>query len=444
MRVAVAGMGVSGLAVAEAALAQGDRVTVFDERPNVSPSSLAATDRLAAAGAEAVTDWHGSLDPSDFDLLVLSPGFPERHPTVAAMQAAGKEVWGEIEFAYRIARAPILAVTGTNGKSTTAVLAWKLAQAAGLRARLCGNIAGSGYPEDALTAAAQAAAADEWLVAEVSSFQLLLTPSFRARAAAITNVSPDHFDRHAGFEDYYAAKLRLFANTREDDVAVVNVEEAFPRIEDVRRVHGGQVVEVRPGAARRGPGAQVGGHSLEPGAGVMRNAHDLANAVVAWAVVASVADPGEAGAQALREFRGLAHRMEHVAARDGVSFVNNSMCTNPAAFVSSSRGLAGRQHILVGGANKGLDFSPVGEYLRSTGHRIYLFGPDPEAWRTALGVDAPWFESLEEAVAAAAAQARAGESVLLCPGGASAEPYANFRERGEAFRAAALALAGGG
>jgi UDP-N-acetylmuramoylalanine--D-glutamate ligase len=436
-------MGVSGLAVAEAALARGDRVTVFDERPNDSAASLSATDRLAAAGAEAVTGWHGQIDAADFDVLVLSPGFPERHPAVLAMAAAGKEVWGEIEFAYRIAQAPIIAVTGTNGKSTTTVLAWQLAQAAGLKARLCGNIAGSGYEEAALSEAARFAGPDEWLVAEVSSFQLLLTPTFRARAAAITNVTPDHFDRHAGFDDYYAAKLRLFANTRPEDTAVVNTDEPFPSAEDVRRVHRGRIQEVSPAKGWREDGsATLGGHVLEPGRGVLRNRHDFANASVAWSLVAQAADPGQAGALRLAEFRGLAHRMELVAERGGVAFVNNSMCTNPAAFVSSSRGLPGRQLILLGGVTKGLDFAPVGAYLRPSPHSVYLFGPEPERWRAVLGVDAPWFASLEDATAAAASDARPGESVLLCPGGASAEPYANFRERGEAFRAAVQTLVG--
>lgn len=450
MKVAVAGMGVSGLAVAGAALKLGASATVLDERPNDSAASLAATDRLGVLGAEAVTGWHGRLEPADYDVLVVSPGFPEDHPSVLAMQAAGKEVWGEIEFAFRIARAPILAVTGTNGKSTTAVLAWMLARAAGLDARLCGNIAGSGYPEAALTTAALEAGPDAWLVAEVSSFQLAFVPSFRARAATITNVTSDHMDRHKDFDHYYQAKLNIFANSTVDDVAVFNADEAYPKLEDVRSRHRGRVVSVSPSGAAHADGAaryregvmQLGSHSLEVHKSGLTTPFDVANAMVAWELVAPFADPGAAGVEALRGFRGLANRMERVAERGGVLFVNNSMCTNPAAFVSSSKGLPRRQRILLGGVTKGVDYAPVGEYLRSAGHSVYLFGPGQDAWRDVLGMDAPGYPSLEAALEAAAAEALPGEAVLLNPGGASAEPYANFRERGEAFCRAVRALGG--
>ncbi|MGE0000455.1 MAG: UDP-N-acetylmuramoyl-L-alanine--D-glutamate ligase [Fimbriimonadaceae bacterium] len=441
-RIAVLGMGVSGIAVAEAARALDLEPIAFDERPNDSPSAIRATDRLTAFGIEAVTGWHGKIDPVDFDVLVLSPGFPDDHPAVAAMLAAGKPVWGEIEFGYRIAKAPIIAITGTNGKSTTTVLAWMLAEAAGRKARLCGNIAGSGYPGSALSTAALSAGPEEVLVAEISSFQLAFAPTFRALAATVTNVSPDHFDRHPGFEHYYEAKLRLFANSNHDDLAVVNVDEERPRIEDVRLRHAGRVCSVSPSGARSSDGATayqggrmvLSGLELDPMQTIaLETPHNVANAMVAWELVSVLGNPGQAGINALQGFRGLAHRMERLGELKGVLFVNNSMCTNPAAFVSSSRGLSRPQHILLGGAPKGLDFAPVAQYLAEISHKVYLFGPDPEHWRAVLG-PVPAFDSLADAFGAALGVAKAGEAVFLCPGGASAEPYANFRERGEHFR----------
>lgn len=441
-RIAVLGMGVSGVAVAESAQRLGLEPVVFDERPNDSPSAIRASDHLAALGVEAVTGWHGKLDPSEFDVLVLSPGFPDLHPAVVAMHAAEKPVWGEIEFGYRIAKAPMVAITGTNGKSTTTVLAWILAQSAGLKARLCGNIAGSGYPEAALSKAALEAGPDEVLVAEVSSFQLAYTPTFRAAASVVTNVTPDHFDRHPSFEHYYQAKLRLFANTRPGDLAVVNVDAALPKLEDVASRHAGRVCTVSPSGGRAGDGVTafrdgrlvLSGLELDPmQTNALSTPHNVANAMVAWELVSALAEPGEAGIAALREFSGLAHRMERVAEHDGVLFVNNSMCTNPAAFVSSSKGLGRRQRILLGGIAKGLDFSPVGEYLATAGHSVYVFGPEPEAWQAVVG-NARAFPTMDDAFAAAVADAQPGDAVFLCPGGASAEPFANFRERGEYFR----------
>lgn len=441
-RIAVLGTGVSGIAVAESARALDLEPIAFDERPNDSPSAIRATDRLAALGIEAVTAWHGKIDPVDFDALVLSPGFPDEHPAVVAMLAAGKPVWGEIEFGYRIAKAPIIAITGTNGKSTTTVLAWMLAEAAGRKAHLCGNIAGSGYPEAALSTAALAAGPEEVLVAEISSFQLAYAPTFRALAATITNVTPDHFDRHPSFEHYYEAKLRLFANSNHDDLAVVNVDEDLPRVVDVGSRHAGRVCSVSPSGARSSDGATaycggrmvLSGLELDPMQTVaLGTPHNVANAMVAWELVSAIGDPGQAGINALQGFQGLAHRMEQIGERDGVLFVNNSMCTNPAAFISSSRGLLRQQHILLGGNPKGLDFAPVARYLAESAHNVYLFGPNPEDWRAVLGPVSA-FDSLSDAFGAALGVAKPGEAVFLCPGGASAEPYANFRERGEHFR----------
>lgn len=400
-RVAVAGMGVSGLAAAEALTAKGACVTVLEQRPADSGVPVATLDRLQALGADLITGWSGRIDPDEFDLLVVSPGFPVDHPAIRDMTS--REVWGEIELAYRITEAPIIAITGTNGKSTTAVLTWQLLKAEGKDAVLCGNIAGSGYPEVPLTKAALESGPEAFLVAEVSSFQLETISTFRAVAAAITNISPDHLDRHGSLEEYAAAKRRIFENQEPGDLALDGPPSGFDL----------QVSQAIPGE------------------------HGRANAAIAWALANHVVKLGPKAEEALRTFSGLAHRLERIGERNGVSVVNNSMCTNPAALIASLEALGPRQHVLMGGKRKNFSFVDVGPALQAGEHRAYLMGDEAEPLNAELGGEWPIFPGLKDAFAAAAEKAGSGEAIALSPGCASAAPYANFRERGDAFRAIA-------
>ncbi|HRI44911.1 MAG TPA: Mur ligase family protein, partial [Fimbriimonadaceae bacterium] len=224
LRIAVAGMGRSGIAIATEGRRRGALPTVFDEQSAETPSQFDAVERLQGQGIPIVTGWHGHLDAEEFDLLVASPGFRREHPAIRDMVRGGREVISEVEFAYRLAESPIVAITGTNGKSTTTALTWLLLRAAGADAVLCGNISGSGFDEVTLTEAA-AMGSGKVLVAEISSYQLEWVRDFRPRVAAITNITPDHLDRHPNFEDYRATKLRLFARMKRDDVVVANADE---------------------------------------------------------------------------------------------------------------------------------------------------------------------------------------------------------------------------
>jgi UDP-N-acetylmuramoylalanine--D-glutamate ligase len=450
VKTAILGIGVSGQGVARAAQRLGGTPTVFDEKPNDSPGLIEAVDRLTAEGIDTVTSWHGRLDPEAFDIVVVSPGFPRGHPAVRDALRGGKPVWSEVEFAFRIAKAPILAVTGTNGKSTTTALLWSLLRGQGANALLCGNISGSGYPETTLTQAAVSAGSDDVLVAEVSSFQLEWVDEFRPRIAAVTNVTPDHMDRYDSFEDYVATKLRIFARMGPDDVAVVNVDEARPRVSEVPS--GPKVVTVSPSGTRRSEGTtrrdgltvRLGPFEALVSELPWSGGHDLANALVAWEMASAFAEPNLGMWEALRSFKGLSHRMEIVGSRNGVTVVNNSMCTNPAALIASSRSIPGRQHVLMGGETKGLDYSSVGRHLLGSGHAVYVFGQGNQALLDTLGLDPPVFATLEAAFAAAVAAAEPGDCVVLAPGCASSYPYANFRERGDAFRSIATVWISGG
>lgn len=459
-RFAVAGMGRSGVSIAEAALRSGAQATVYDEKPLDDAGRIATADHLQGLGAEVIAGWHGRLAGEPYDVLVASPGFRREHPAIRDAIAEGKEVISEVEFAFRITRAPIIAITGTNGKSTTAVLTWLLLRAAGRDAVLCGNIAGSGYPEKTLTEAASEAPAAAVLVAEISSYQLEWVTQFRPRAAAITNVTEDHMDRYDGFADYFATKLRVFAAQGEGDWAVVNASEpstpvarviqAIPSAVSVvafERMDAGVASRNAPIHTRSAVGddlIRLSGREVRLADLALGGGHNAKNAVMAWELACSVAgDPGEAdfGARlgALADFKGLAHRMERLGSRGGVLVVNNSMCTNPMAVVASCEALHQRQWLLMGGRTKDADVAPLRAFLAAHDHAVVFFGAPSEldasdSIATQLSLDAPRMETLDAAFEYASARARGGEAIVLSPGGASTGAFANFQERGDAFR----------
>lgn len=442
-KLAVAGMGRSGIGIALAAVRRGAVPTVYDQQSADTEERLLALEKLESHGVQAVTGWHGRLDPAEFDVLVASPGFRREHPAIRDALQGGKAVVSEVEFAFWIARAPIVAITGTNGKSTTTVLAWQLLKAAGTDAVLCGNLSGSGYPELTLTEAADVSEPGHALVAEVSSYQLEWVKRFRPRVATITNVTPDHLDRHPSFEDYFETKLRIFGAMGSGDVLVHNADEAslpMSRLEK-RLPDGLVVVQFGAGRAIHPTDSGIAADCLEVDLSgtALDHVHGRTNACAAWALARSFVgsiDSAQAGAmvRALREFRGLAHRMEWVGEKAGVAVINNSMCTNPAAVVASCEGLGRRQLLLLGGHTKSLDFSPVRELLSRSSHRAAVFGPEAEALLAQLGGDGVAVESLEAAFEWAVRHAESGDAIVLSPGCASAFPYSNFRERGEAFK----------
>ncbi len=458
---------------------------MFDAKAREALSKPEIADRALAEGVDVVYGWDGGLPPG-FDAVVTNPALDRRHPALAGAMERGIEVMSEVELGYRIAEAvgaPVVAITGTNGKSTTTVMTTVCLEAVGERPVLCGNVFGSGYPETTLTEAALEADAGTTLVAEVSSFQLEWVSRFRPAAAAITNITPDHLDRYEGFAEYAATKMRIFAAQTPEGFAVVRANDP----------------QVRPGTPRRPPvpkvrtvGAfgedseydehflRVLDRKIPVGSLPFQEPHNLANAGMAailadsllrWraarepegnaacrlrsaleALRTSVASrrsvyesglalPTEALPEAivgaLREFRGLAHRMERVGERDGVLVVNNSMCTNPAAVVASVQSLKRDAEVLVGGANKGLDFAPLRQFLRSGRNRVYVYGRDAQEVNGMLGGEWPTFGTMEEAFGAASSSVRWGGAILLAPGCASTDGFRDFRDRGDRFRALA-------
>lgn len=442
-RVAVFGLARSGLSVAKAALALGAVPTIVEEKQESELKHRLFLEEAMQVGAKVDLGWKDGFDPKVYDLIVKSPGVPQTHPALVKAGQDGLQILSEIEFAYLISRAPIVAITGTNGKSTTTVMTHQCLSRAGYGAILCGNIYGSGYEEVPLTEAALSASPIDVLVAEVSSFQLETASLFKPIAAAITNITPDHLDRHKSFEEYAKAKHRIFAAQGARDYAVVRAGDRVVRRPvvpevltfggdgetawwDDERIHFGHVT------VPLGSLPFLGGHNYD---------NACVAVLLASAAVARMKDQpfaiSEDAVEGLKRFKGIEHRMELVGERGGVTVINNSMCTNPAAVISSSGSLKARQHLLLGGSNKQLDFKPLQKYLETSYNKAYLFGRDAKDLNEQLGGGHPVFDTMAEAFQDAVRNANAGEVVMLAPGCASMDQFEDFRARGNVFKAMA-------
>jgi UDP-N-acetylmuramoylalanine--D-glutamate ligase len=426
--VLVLGAGISGRSAAAFCVQQGAHVVLADERADVGSGEL-------PRGVEARMG-APFPDPADFDLVVPSPGVPP-----ARYRGRARRVWGDIELAYRALAVPIVAVTGTNGKSTTVRLLEAMLRAAGLRARAGGNVgdAALGLVGEPLDVA----------VLEVSSFQLETTESFRPRVAVLLNVTPDHLDRHGDLAGYLAAKARIFENQAKDDVAIVNADPALDALA------AGLAARVwrftARGAVERGAcwdGEAVclriaGTPQRFPLEGLPRPSGPLRENLLAalLAVVALGAEPAKALA-ALATFQPLPHRTELVAQRAGVAWVNDSKATNPGATVPALA-LETRPVIwIAGGKDKGLDYAELAAARLAGVRRALLIGDAAGRIAAALAgrVEVETLGTLEAAVARAAELARPGDVVLLSPACASFDQFRNFEHRGERFRELVLGL----
>jgi UDP-N-acetylmuramoylalanine--D-glutamate ligase len=426
--VLVLGAGISGRSAAAFCAQQGASVVLADER--------------ADAGAEEIPrSVQARLgqpfpDPADFDLVVPSPGVPP-----ARYRARARRVWGDIELAYRALAVPIVAVTGTNGKSTTVRLLEAMLRAAGLRARAGGNVgdAALGLVGEPLDVA----------VLEVSSFQLETIESFRPRVAVLLNLTPDHLDRHGDLAGYLAAKARVFENQGPDDVAILNADPALDalaaglRARVLRFAARGTVAR---GACWDGDAVclQTGAAALRiPLEGLPRPGGPLRENLLAalLAVVALGAEPRKALA-ALAHFQALPHRTELVAERGGVRWVNDSKATNPGATLPALAFETRPVIWIAGGKDKGLDYAELASAPLAGVRRLLLIGAAAKRIAEALAgrVELETVGTLDAAVARAAALARPGDVVLLSPACSSFDQFRNFEHRGERFRELVRAL----
>ena len=444
-RFLVIGAGRSGTAAAQALLRRGADVTVLET--GAAPIALVTAKALGEQGAHMVTD-ERSLVPDAVDVVVPSPGVPEHHPLLVAALAAGVAVWSEPELAWRLAdgRTTLIAVSGTNGKTTTTELL-----AACLNAPTAGNI---GTPLTGLLADSP----PPLVVAELSSFQLRFAQTLRPHVAVLLNVAPDHLDWHGSMAAYRAAKARLWARQEPGDTAVTNLDD-----EGVRQA----VFDHPPPAAVLGfttRAPQAGQVGVADGVVVVRRGaattqvvaaadlaitgpHNLSNVCAAVAgAVAAGADPAGLG-PALRAYHAGRHRLESVATVAGVHYVDDSKATNPhAAAAALSSFPPGRVVWIAGGLGKGLEFSVLAPLVRrhvKAAVTIGTSGPQIAAVVRGVGVAVTQAVTLDVAVEAAAGLAAPGDTVLLAPACASMDQFTNYAERGQVFRAAVEALPNG-
>jgi len=448
-RVYVIGLGEHGTG-REAALAlakRGAAVTVADEK---SPGELSAeTCRLEGLQVrfELAERAYGSIRASE--MVVISPGVPPGKAPLESARAAGIPVVSEIEIAYMVSAAPIIAITGTKGKTTTAALVAHLLSREGRSVRLGGNI---GSP---LVSLAAGAGPEEILVAEVSSFQLEAIDKFRPWVAAFLNFSADHLDRHVTIENYWRAKVRIFENQADEDFAVLNAHDArlnslagslrarvlrFSRQEEVSAgvfVYGEWVVLSDGAGARR--------RVLRLASVPLPGAHNLDNVLAAVACASAAGVSLENVENALASFRAGPHRLEEVACVGGVTFIDDSEATTPSAVAAALEAFQQPIILIAGGQAKVDDFGELG---RAIARRAKVLLPIGEAGPTiAQAAARSGFEhiepagNLEQAVRRAFALAQPGDVVLLSPACASFDQFKNLEQRGEAFKAAVAALA---
>jgi UDP-N-acetylmuramoylalanine--D-glutamate ligase len=394
-------------------------------------SGLAVLDVLRSRGEDArgVDRRQGDDEPAALDgarAVVKSPGVPAQAPVIAAARERGLAVLGEVELAWRLIPNEFVAVTGTNGKTTTTELIGHIHREAGLPVAVAGNVG------TALSSLVGQVPDTATVVCEVSSFQLEDAVEFAPEGAVLLNLAPDHLDRHGTFEAYTRAKLRVFAHQGNDDVAVAPL---------------GLGVEDLGGCARRvcfgdGPQAELSdraGHlwwADEPLLAVeelpLRGLHNRRNAMAAAAICLARGVEPDAVRAGLRTFAGVEHRLEDVATIDGVLYVNDSKATNVASTLVALESFGVPIHLILGGQGKGEDYAPLRAPVAERCAGVYLIGEEAERLGTVVGGER--CETLERAVEAAAAAARPGEVVLLSPACASFDQFEDFEARGRAFK----------
>lgn len=453
------GLGDTGLSMTRWLARHGADVRVADSRAEPPHAAWLARElpRVALATG-AFSD--GTL--RDADLIAISPGLDRREAPIARAIERGVPVAGDVElFAQalkqpgtrnpKLGTAKVLAITGTNGKSTVTAMTGEICRAAGRETVVAGNI---GTPAlDALGAIEDGAAAPEIFVLELSSFQLESTASLEPAAAAMLNLTEDHLDRYDGMADYAAAKARVFAG---GGVQVLNRDDRWSMSmarsgRTLFTFGGGQPraeTEWGIGSARGGDLLARGSHAVMavselPLAGL----HNAANALAAHALAHAIGVPDEALARALRSFRGLPHRMQRVAEHQGVLFLDDSKGTNVGATVAALAGMRQPVVLIAGGDGKGQDFSPLAPAVKARARAVVLIGRDAEQLARAIaasGVPLERAAGMDEAVQAAFRASRAGDAVLLSPACASYDMFRNYVHRAEVFVAAVRRLAGSG
>ena len=437
-RATVVGLARSGIAAARALRDLGAVVTVTDKKPVEQ-----LTEQLKALGSGFVKVAAGGHPERVFmetDLIVLSPGVP-KIPAILEARRHGVKAISELELAWLLSDSPFIGITGTNGKSTVTTLVGLMLEKSRKKVLVAGNIG------NALTEEPRLLRGQDWIVAEISSFQLEDIETFRPAVAALLNITQDHLDRYHDITDYGEVKANIFRNQIGHDVLVLNDDDPL----------------VRPMAARAAsrviPFSRL--RDLDHGACVkdgyivfkkericrvddmkIQGVHNLENALAAAALSLSAGADRRAVETVLKEFPGLEHRLEFVREKKGVSYINDSKGTNVGAVVKSVEGFTKPVILIAGGLDKGSDFSPLYDLFRRKVKLLVLIGKAADKMAKALGTstETVFARTLEDAVRLAAAKAVSGDAVLLSPAFASFDMFKDFEDRGRQFKKAVKAL----
>ena len=450
-RVLVVGLGRSGIASCAVLRARGATVYATDEKPREALAKTIA--ELAATSVEFVAPGDLERVLGSLTSCVVSPGVPLNIELVRRVQAARISVYSEIEVAYRICKAPMVAITGTKGKTTTTALVGAMFRRAGKTTHVGGNIGNALINETFI------AEAGDWVIAEVSSFQLESIRSFKPKISAILNLSPDHLDRYHSMDEYGEAKFRIFANQSANDFFVGNLDDpivgALAEAESPKRVqaralwfslgsHRLATTYVRDGRITYAPWTgDPRPIEIMPVAEIpLLGRHNVANVLAALTMgLAAGLDPADLRA-AIVDFQALPHRLQRVAIADGVTYVDDSKSTNPGSVVAALESFAQPTILIAGGKSKRTDFRAMGAAVAKRAKAVVLIGEAADEIAAALGpVRIERASSMEDAVAVATSIAAPGDVVLLSPGCASFDMFASAEARGDAFAAAATASA---
>lgn len=439
----VLGAGKSGVASARFLAERGATVALHD-REAVEQWSEAAKVLKAAHGVGLIGGDVPSWLLDQVDLVVISPGVPTNTIPARYVDRMDGEVIGEVELAYRFMKGRIVGITGSNGKTTTTALVGELLKNAGIRAQVGGNI---GTPLLSLT---ETSRDDGWTVAELSSFQLETIKDFRANVALCLNVTPNHLDRYEGFQDYAAAKHRIFMNQTADDLAVLNADDRitadWPSGLKASVVMFSVTRELEDGLFLRGDELVCRANGKEKVLTTrdqifLRGLHNVENVLAGLAAgLACGADP-ESMRETVREFKGVEHRIEFVAEIDGVKFYNDSKATSVDATSKALEALSGgngRTVLIIGGRGKNAPYAPLIPQIESSVRALIVLGEDGDNIVSQLAGAAEIVRAgtLEDAINKGFASALPGDSVLLAPACASFDMFRSFEERGDVFKAA--------
>jgi UDP-N-acetylmuramoylalanine--D-glutamate ligase len=443
-RVLVVGLGKSGVASAQFLQERGARVTVSDAKAEDELRGDIRT--LLDQGIGVETGGHGERTFRQQDLIVVSPGVPSNVPQLAQARAMGIAVIGEIELASRFLKGHIVAITGSNGKTTTTALTGDVIGWGGYESQVGGNI---GTPAISLVAEATD---DTYTVLEVSSFQLETIQSFHPEIAVVLNVTPDHLDRHGSFEAYLAAKKRIFENQASGDYAVLNADDEqaakmgqgiqsqvrwFSRKKEVARgafVRDGRIVHRD----------DAGEHEVMPVSDIgLKGAHNLENVLAAVCVGMMIPCEPHRIRSAVKEFKAVEHRLEYVTSINGVAFYNDSKATNVDATIKALESFPGNIHVILGGKDKGSPYTVLNPLLEDRVKRVYTIGAAAGKIEAEIAGAAEVISAgtLEVAVRRAFEAASPGDIVLLAPACASFDQFDNYEHRGRVFKDLVQALA---